>query len=106
MKRSKQELKQERSQQKRFHRGNLRKLSPHLSLLHDGQSTDDSLLRKDKGEDMKPRTRPSRADGSLGSRITGDRSALMTHKSHLVNPGFWNVMPCYSANGSQHLKVL
>ena len=33
-------------------------------LRYVGQSTDDSLLRKDKGEEMKPRTRPSRADGS------------------------------------------
>jgi len=49
---------------KRFPEGNLWNLRPCLSLLHDDQSTDDSLLRKDKGEEMKPRTRPSKADGS------------------------------------------
>ena len=45
-------------------RENLGKLSPCLSLLHDGQSTDDRLIRKDKGEEMKPRTRHSKVDGS------------------------------------------
>ena len=49
---------------KSFCRGNLGKLRPYLSLLHDGQSTDDSLIRKDEGEEMKPRSRHSKADGS------------------------------------------
>jgi len=48
-----------------FPRGNLGKLRSCLSLLHDGQSTDDSLIRKDKVEEKKPRTRPSNADSSV-----------------------------------------
>jgi hypothetical protein len=30
----------------------------------------------------------------------------VTHKTQLGNPGFWNVMPCYSVNGYKHFKVL
>ena len=63
-KRSKRELKREWLRQTCFHRWNLGKLRPCLALLHDVQSTNDSLLKKDKGEEMKPRTRPSRVDGS------------------------------------------
>ena len=46
-----------------FSRENLGKLRPWLSLIYDGQSTDDNLIRKYKGEEMKPGTRPSKADG-------------------------------------------
>jgi len=49
---------------KLFHTGNLVKQRPCISLFHDVQSTDDSFAREDKGKEMKPRTRPSSADGS------------------------------------------
>ena len=58
-KRTAQDSKHKWARQKRFLIGNLGKLRPRFSLLHDGQSTDDSLIRKDKGEEMKPRSRPS-----------------------------------------------
>ena len=60
---------------KHFLRGNLGKLCPCLSLLLDGQSTDDNLIRKDKGEEMKPRSRSSKADGST------DRKKMEGHCS-------------------------
>ena len=53
---------------------------------YDGQSTDDSLLRKDKGEERKPRTRPSKADGSPVSLSTSAPTLAMVTKVTVYSP--------------------